>query len=144
MTVAAIPFVLAVAALCLNMVLFGSDRRRLYAALDALPEDVRHGLTWPRPPAGLGDRLGHEERRRATARLAIWSLPQAPAIPPDVYGLERAYRQTLRRDDLLIVAAVLAFALAAKGAWMISIVGLVGYGALIILRRRLIAPWPQP
>ena len=136
------PLVCAIGALVLHGFFAISVRGRMYEALDSLPEDVRRDLGW----VALHEaKAAHATRRliRAKARLAHWPLPRSPRIPAHVYQAERAYKRHFRTDTILGAVLILAFALADRDAWIISLILGCGFGALLILRKRFLDPWPD-
>lgn len=140
---ALIPFVLAVIALSFHMLLFGGVRFQLHKALDQLSEDIRDDLGWPRVPMGLWDNSGYRQRKVAATRLTYWALPQGMGLPEHVLELERQYRKSLFVDACLMLVVLAAFALAAPGAWIISLIGLAGLVGVTLACRYFVDPWPS-
>lgn len=143
MTGSLFPMVAAIAALVLHGFYAIGIRNRMYACLDVLSEDLRRNLGWPPLPGLMGEHEAHSKRIRAKTRLAHWRLPRSTRIPDPVYQAERAYRLHILVDNGLIVAMLVAFSQVGEQAWIIAVVGAIGFLALLALRKRFVDPWPD-
>lgn len=136
------PLVFVITALVLHAFFAIGIRGRMYAHLDALPDDVRRDLGWiARHEARSAP--AYADLVKAKVRLAHQPLSKSPRIPDHVYQAERSYKLHVRADTALVVFVILAFALVEKDAWMISLVLAAGFAALHLYRRRLAKPWPR-